>query len=100
METLSAMTGSLADQEKNKKPKLSRSETLENLKFLNSERTLLLMDSLETGQAENIKNSENSQEEKAKFFLLVNAKVNDKLFAEKQVDEEDLSFAMRYYKSD
>ena len=100
METLSAMTDSLADQEKHKKPKLSRSETLENLKFLNSERTQLLMDSLESGQAENIKNSENSQEEKAKFFLLVNAKVNDRLFAEKQVDEEDLSFAMRYYKSD
>ena len=100
METLSGMTDSLSNQEKSKKPKFSRHETLEHLCYLNSERTKLLMESLASGQTENIKNSENSQEEKQKFFLLVNAKVNDKLYVEKEVDEEDLSFAMRYFKSD
>ena len=57
MASLSAMTDSLADAEKNRKPKLTKQETLNHLCFLEDQRTTLMIEAMETGATDDIKNS-------------------------------------------
>jgi len=94
------MTDSMADQEKLRKPKMTRQECIDHLCFLNEQRTNLLMESIENGRIDEIKNSQDKESMKQKFFFLVNAKASDRLFAAKQVNSEELSFASRFYKAD
>ena len=57
MQSLSAMTDSLEDFEKTRKPKLTRAETIEYMCFLNDERTKLLCESIESGSTDKVRKS-------------------------------------------
>ena len=79
MESLSAMTDSLDEHEKRRKPEISKKDCIEHLCSLNSYRTDLLIEALSSGTIDSIKQSQDPEEEKKNFYFMVNAKASDRL---------------------
>ena len=100
MASLSAMTDCLADQEKTRKPKLNQSDTINYLCYLEEERTRQMLEAMETGATDDIKNSTDKETAKQNFYFMINAKIYDKLRELHGVSESELSFCARYYKTD
>ena len=58
-----------------------------------------MMQSIDSGMTERIKNSNDPEEKKAYFYIVEN-KAHDSLFRKHKVDQDEISFAARFYKID
>ena len=97
--TMSALTDHISDQEKNKKPKLTQTETINYLCFCWEERTRIQCEDMQSGKASEIGKSEDPMA-RQKHKFLIERKVSDSLYQKYQVREEDIAFASRFYKAD
>ena len=99
LQTSSALNDFLNDNEKRKKPALSRQESLALSLEMQAERTRILLDAIETGRTDDIKKS-SDPDARQMFLATVSARVLDKACIDHQLAEEELSFACRFYKID
>ena len=98
MASLSALTNFLNDNEKQKKPKLTKIETIQQLCFMSDERTRLTLEAIKTGSAKSIKATDVAG--KQKFYHIMEAKVIDALYDKEGTLQDDIDFATRFYKAD
>ena len=100
MASLNAMSACIAEQEKSRKPKLTRAETIKQLCKMSEFRTELFIDAIRTKKTDDIKNSQDMETAKKYFYYIMESQAADRLSKENQIDNEELEFCQRYFKAD